>query len=299
MAGKNGSTWKHDWIPTNGAATALKLKKSSRSNKPSGHSFLPLPASFSGPKGHGPAAKPKAPAARKPAASTEKRINDAIAKPKAAKPIAPGLSDGYIKGNGATKADVAELSRRYEIMHGKPLTDRQLGKIKPRKPAAKPKPARKNSMSAEDKVRKAYAARTAGEGKPSTYINIRDVRHELQAGGMSDATIDATLKGMFGSHALNLVPAANQQALTPGIRAAGLDIGGDRKHKISLSDKQLGKFAKKRPVVKAKPLTAWMPGPEDFGDYDDLWSRTVSTHTVTPEGGRQETASEGKRWRRN
>lgn len=281
MAGKNGSTWKHGWIPTNGTATALKLHKGSKSNTPSGHSFLPVPASFSGPKGNGPA-KPKA-AARKPAVSTEKRINDAVAGPSAAKPIAPGLSDGYVKGNGATKADVAELSRRYEIMHGKPPTDKQVAKIKPRsKPAAKPKPAKKNSMSAEDKVKKAYAARTAAAGKPGTFINIRDVRHELQAGGMSDAEIDSTLKGMFSSHDLNLVPAANQQALTPGIRAAGLDIGGDRKHKISLTDQQLGKFAKKRPVVKAKPLGAWMPGPEDFGDYDDdLWSRTVSTPSTS------------------
>ena len=47
--GKDGSKWKHDYIPLNAAATALKMHRAAggKSGKGGAHqSFLPVPASF-------------------------------------------------------------------------------------------------------------------------------------------------------------------------------------------------------------------------------------------------------------
>lgn len=109
MAGKDGSTWHHGYVPTNAAAVALKMHR-----KPGGG-------------GKGATGKQSATGSGSRAAGA----------------IHPGLSASYISGKGATEADKAELARRYQMMHGRPPTARQLAKIKMARPAkakAAPKP---------------------------------------------------------------------------------------------------------------------------------------------------------------
>lgn len=89
--GKNGSTWKHGWVPTNPAAAKLKAR---------------------GGKGATPA------------------VGGAKARKPAKAKTGGQLSKAYVSGKGATPVDVKTLVSNYVIMHGKPPTAKQIAKIK-------------------------------------------------------------------------------------------------------------------------------------------------------------------------
>lgn len=109
MAGK----WKHGWVPLDMAAAMSKAhgsKKGASSALSSAHVVRVGPnggliARTTGAKG------------------SSRGVGN---------PIAPGLSKGYIADRGATKADVAQLSRNFQVMHGRKPTSSELAKIKKR-----------------------------------------------------------------------------------------------------------------------------------------------------------------------
>jgi hypothetical protein len=68
---------------------------------------------------------------------------------------------------------------------------------------------------------------------PGDFVRLRELRAR-----MSDVPRDelnSALGRLYREQRVNLVPAANQQALTEADRAAALHIGGEAKHMISIS----------------------------------------------------------------
>lgn len=132
MAGK----WKHGWVPVDGTAAlekahgsktgaskALKAgtpKTPPKIKNPGGRNMQDL----SGPK------RVKGAKGNSGVVDLGKLPPGFGAKAKTPKAIAPGLSKGYTAGKGATAADVKTLVARHTVMHGKPPTARQVGKIK-------------------------------------------------------------------------------------------------------------------------------------------------------------------------
>lgn len=114
--------------------------------------------------------------------------------PDAGKPLAPGLSQSYVTGKGATDADVAELARRYRIMHGKDPSAKQLAGItrakpEPAKPAAKPMPHHAATAHAiADDVRTERGLRPFQKEEAET--RLRSAGRNLSAGNHDEAVAD-------------------------------------------------------------------------------------------------------------
>lgn len=157
MAGKDGSTWKHDYVPTNAAAAALKAHKSPGGSTQ--RSFLPVPASFSAPKGTGPkgakgTALAKARAAKptpKTATAAKKTTAKAPAKAKAAAKPQHDLSTREGRARAVASADLSTPQGRALVAKAQrasldttPVSHIPGSSVKapkaPRKPAT-PKPA--------------------------------------------------------------------------------------------------------------------------------------------------------------
>lgn len=117
MAGKDGGTWKHGYVPTNLAAAKLKAHGSASG------AVSALSAARIGPSTARRKGKKMTSAQRRTAApAVPQQFKDRV--------HAPGLSQSYATGKGATQADVTELARRYELMHGKKPAKKMLGKIR-------------------------------------------------------------------------------------------------------------------------------------------------------------------------
>lgn len=276
--GKNGSTWHHGWEPTNPAAVDLKMHRApgaaapKRPNLAGRFPSRKMGAASPSKRFAGMTPAQIVTAAKKPAppkrpnlagrfpsremgdTSPSKKFAGMTAGQIAATapgPITPGLSKSYASGKGATAADVTELARRYEIMHGKPPRAKQVAKIKkapsarPRKPAmpkadpmaellkqAKPhQPATPKPPTAitEQHIRDAF---TAAGGSHGGFARVTDVKDRMVG---TEADKDRALATMFASGKVNLIPQSNQQALTTAQRKRAVRVGGETKHLISLA----------------------------------------------------------------
>jgi hypothetical protein len=112
-----------------------------------------------------------------------------VPKPEKAHAPVASFSPGYLRGEGATDSDVAELARRYQVMHGKPPAAADLAKIRRAKPGKAT-----TDMSRDDGLAKARsiheADRAAGGGHlpplallgnekhPDGLVTARAVDHE-------------------------------------------------------------------------------------------------------------------------
>jgi hypothetical protein len=87
------------------------------------------------------------------------------------------------------------------------------------------------TTSHEDLVRSAYARRGGQDG---SLVRVKAIRQELESAGLTDREIAEALEGMYRSHAVNLVPGENPNALTQGDHDAALWVGGEHKHYLSI-----------------------------------------------------------------
>jgi hypothetical protein len=68
--------------------------------------------------------------------------------------------------------------------------------------------------------------------EPGAFVKIRELRAQLS--GISRADLDSALERMYRAQQVNLVPQANQQALTDADRQSALRVGGESKHMLSV-----------------------------------------------------------------
>jgi hypothetical protein len=78
-------------------------------------------------------------------------------------------------------------------------------------------------------IRAAYL-RLASE--PGNFVKLRELRAELS--DVPRDELNSSLEGMYRTQQVNLVPQANQQALTEADRESAFRIGGEAKHMISI-----------------------------------------------------------------
>lgn len=79
------------------------------------------------------------------------------------------------------------------------------------------------------RVTAAYAVLTPGPGE---FVKLRDLRAHLT--DIPRSALDGALVSMFTARRVNLIPQANQSALTAEDRDAALRLGGEHKHLISI-----------------------------------------------------------------
>jgi len=79
------------------------------------------------------------------------------------------------------------------------------------------------------RVTAAYAVLTPGPGE---FVKLRELRAHLT--DIPRSALDGTLTSMFTARRVNLIPQANQSALTAEDREAALRLGGEHKHLISI-----------------------------------------------------------------
>ncbi len=71
-------------------------------------------------------------------------------------------------------------------------------------------------------------------GTPGAFSKISDLRYLLAAKGLTFTAQDEALRAMYRQGEANLIPQSNQAALTVDQRATALEVGGERKHLISI-----------------------------------------------------------------
>jgi hypothetical protein len=69
-------------------------------------------------------------------------------------------------------------------------------------------------------------------GEPGKFVKLRELRARL--GDVPRGELDSALERLYRAQQVNLVPQANQQALTGADRESALRIGGEAKHMISI-----------------------------------------------------------------
>lgn len=79
------------------------------------------------------------------------------------------------------------------------------------------------------RVTAAYAVLTPGPGE---FVKLRELRAYLT--DIPRSALDGALASMFTARCVNLIPQANQSALTAEDREAALRLGGEHKHLISI-----------------------------------------------------------------
>lgn len=79
------------------------------------------------------------------------------------------------------------------------------------------------------RVTAAYAVLTPGPGE---FVKLRELRAHLT--DIPRSALDGALVSMFTARRVNLIPQANQSALTAEDREAALHLGGEHKHLISI-----------------------------------------------------------------
>ncbi|MGH3248148.1 MAG: hypothetical protein ACRDOI_18385 [Trebonia sp.] len=68
--------------------------------------------------------------------------------------------------------------------------------------------------------------------EPGEFVKLRELRDRLSVVARPD--LDSALEGMYRAQRINLVPQANQQALTDADRQSALRVGGEFKHLLSV-----------------------------------------------------------------
>jgi hypothetical protein len=69
-------------------------------------------------------------------------------------------------------------------------------------------------------------------GEPGKFVKLRELRERLS--DVPRDELDSVLERLYRAQQVNLVPQANQQALTGADRESALRIGGEAKHMISI-----------------------------------------------------------------
>lgn len=87
---------------------------------------------------------------------------------------------------------------------------------------------RSRSFLVEAQIRAGYRALA---GEPGEFVKLHELRLRLD---IPRADVDAVLDRMYQEQRINLVPQADQQALSDADRESGLRIGGKPKHLISI-----------------------------------------------------------------
>jgi hypothetical protein len=78
-------------------------------------------------------------------------------------------------------------------------------------------------------ITSAYDSLASGPGE---FVALSELRRRLA--GIAREDVDSALERLYQAHQVNLVPQSNQQALSEADRQSSVDIGGERKHMISV-----------------------------------------------------------------
>jgi len=78
-------------------------------------------------------------------------------------------------------------------------------------------------------IEAAYHSLAPGSG---AFVSLRELR--LRLPGRPRPDVDAALAALFTAQRINLIPQSNQRALADADREAGVRIGGEHKHLISI-----------------------------------------------------------------
>lgn len=134
----------------------------------------------------------------------------------------PGGTRGSKEIERAFYALLAGLGRYLEA------TEQSLADIF--KPRRKTQPLAQTDVEAQ--IRAGYRVLAA---EPGEFVKLRELR--LRLPDIPRADVDAALDRMYQEQRINLVPQADQQALTDADRESGLRIGGKAKHLISIEQR--------------------------------------------------------------
>jgi hypothetical protein len=129
---------------------------------------------------------------------------------------------------GALYAILGGIARHLDDT-GQSLAD--LFRPRPEEAPGQPVPGSRGSDSHDSDI--AGLIETAYHGlanAPGKFVKISELRAQLA--GVSRADLDAALEAMYRSQRVNLIPQANQQALSDADREAALRIGDEFKHLI-------------------------------------------------------------------
>lgn len=92
------------------------------------------------------------------------------------------------------------------------------------------RPAEKPDDDIDELITSAYFGLASEPGK---FVKLRELRARLS--DIPRGEVDSALERLYRDQQVNLVPQANQQALTAADRESALGIGGEAKHMISIS----------------------------------------------------------------
>jgi hypothetical protein len=135
--------------------------------------------------------------------------------------LSAGLPGKASSMEGALYAVLGGLSRHLDD------TGQSLADIFRRRSADESTPSQQGG-DVEKLVMEAYHDLAA---EPGEFVMLRELRSRLSAIERPD--LDAALGRMYRAQRVNLVPQANQQALTDADRRSALRIGGEFKHLLS------------------------------------------------------------------
>jgi hypothetical protein len=130
--------------------------------------------------------------------------------------LSAGLHGKVTSMEGALYAVLGGLGRYLEY------SQQSLADVFQQRPAEKPD-------DIEELITSAYL-RLADE--PGKFVRLRELRARLS--DVPRAELDSALEMLYRAQRVNLVPQANQQALTEADRAAAVRIGGEAKHMLSI-----------------------------------------------------------------
>jgi len=135
--------------------------------------------------------------------------------------LSAGLPGKAASMEGALYAVLGGLSRHLDD------TGQSLADIFRRRSADEAAPSHQDG-DVEKLVMEAYHELAA---EPGEFVKLRKLRDRLSA--IERPELDAALEGMYRAQRVNLIPQANQQALTDADRRSALRVGGEFKHLLS------------------------------------------------------------------
>jgi hypothetical protein len=135
-------------------------------------------------------------------------------------------------GRAGLRGNPASMERAlYAVLGGLARhledTGQSLADVFRRRSAAEPEPPKREDVEAA--VIDAYRALAA---EPGEFVKLRELREYLPT--ILRADFDSALERMYRERQVNLVPQANQQALTDADLESALRVGGEFKHMLSV-----------------------------------------------------------------
>jgi len=190
------------------------------------------------------------------------RLRSAGEVARALEPVDTANADNFAVSK---REQVAELNAR-RASRGLPPADRGLlrdyfpgitdGELDELAGGAKSTSAKSRAQQVEDDIRSAVADLA---GEPGGYVSLEDVRARLGS-RYARSEVDQALDDMFLKPGVAITPEANQKTLTPGRRAAAVNIGAQDQHLISISGVGGAKPAPAKAAKKATTARAKMAG---------------------------------------